>query len=163
MFLEQSHDQESDNQSLNVLFLHLLQFAHVILHEVRSQKVLLRFLPSQQFHSLLSRNFRIVVCTLSDETHYYLGFFLSIHLYNLQIFPAVVAHAFAVPFVEVFPEEVELHLPATYVGFLTVLQYGVEPVHILVFALGSVVMVRNDKEVILFAVAILVVEDAFGC
>jgi hypothetical protein len=77
------------------------------------------------------------------------------------LLPAVVAHALAHGLVEVFAQEVQLHLPPAEVGLLAVVKDRVQTIDVLVLTRAARALVRDDKEVVTLAVRVRIVQDTF--
>jgi hypothetical protein len=86
----------------------------------------------------------------------------AVNFHDLQPFPAVVAHLSTSQLVEVFSEEVKLHLPPAEVGLLTVVENCVKRVNVFIFPRARALLVRYDEKIVTFAVAIGIVQDTLG-
>ena len=119
-FLQDTHYEQLNNESLNVILLHHFKLPFVLLNEIGPKLILGRLLAPQDLSHLLGRDLGLHFHATLHHVDHDAGLSLTVNLHYAKVLSAIIAHLVTPGLIKIFSQEVELHLPATQIGLLAV-------------------------------------------
>lgn len=87
---------------------------------------------------------------------------MHINLDNFKVPTAIIAHHVAGALIEIFTQEIHLHLASANIGLFAIFQNRIQCMNVFILTRTSIVLIGDDEEIITFTVSISIVQDALS-